>query len=181
MAEDAALVESELDRLGGKTQLIQTIGERVAYCGSYAGRALYATLEKGLFPPSVFEAQSNPNGVLQPTVARDPRPMEDPGAFGGSSLATGAASGANGGGPGGRRDIYDLVTSMEDIEQMRQPQPQDFDWIAGFLSSTGTGTAVGGMDAQMAAAGVPPPGNEPVPSAAELDANWRSLVDQLGI
>ena len=74
---DAAAVNAELDRLGGKTQLIQTIGERVAYCGSHAGRALYATIEKGTLPPSVFEAQSNPNGVLQPTVARDPpRPLD---------------------------------------------------------------------------------------------------------
>ena len=48
-------------------------------------------------------------------------------------------------------------------QQQPQPRPQDFDWIEGFLSGSGGAST------------------EPVPSTAEMDANWQSLVDQLGL
>ena len=183
---DAAAVNAELDRLGGKTQLIQTIGERVAYCGSHAGRALYATIEKGTLPPSVFEAQSNPNGVLQPTVARDPRPLDafedlSPAAAVGAGMGIGVAPSDMGMGGydfdfmsmGTMSSIASLPTLQPPQQQQQQQQAgasaPDFDWIAGFLSSTGSGVPV------------PAPTHEQVPNAAEMEANWQSLVNQLNL
>ncbi|KAH9932119.1 uncharacterized protein BXZ73DRAFT_90044 [Epithele typhae] len=163
--EDAAKVNAELDRLGGKTQLIQTIGERIATCAhSFRGQnALYATMvldpEKAMFLPSVFEAGSNPNGVLQTVVAQEPPPpAEDHLSAQTQAFAPGSAADFNfafmdasmGAGMGATGTGATAGTG-------------DFDWINGFLNS---------------AAGA---ANDSLPNAAEVDANWQSLVDGLGL
>ena len=78
MAEDAALVESELDRLGGKTQLIQTIGERMMTCHpSVVNRCIDTYLTNNKVPASVFEVVRNPNGIVAPIVAQEMPVLED--------------------------------------------------------------------------------------------------------
>ncbi|KAI0640172.1 hypothetical protein C8Q77DRAFT_1045369 [Trametes polyzona] len=55
-AEDAAAVALELDRLGGKTQLIQTIGERIVHCHPLARPAPPG-------PPSMLEVSAIAPGI----------------------------------------------------------------------------------------------------------------------
>ena len=183
---DAALVNAELDRLGGKTQLVQTIGERIAHCATLIRPAGYLTVEKGVFPPSVFETASNPNGIIRSAVARDlPRPpleFDDGAAFvpgaaefgldafvaamgapGSAGAGAGVPASAGMGAQQAQHQTMGTGSTPAPAQQQPQPRPQDFDWIEGFLSGSGGAST------------------EPVPSTAEMDANWQSLVDQLGL
>ena len=182
VAEDAALVESELDRLGGKTQLIKTIGERLLRCnGEEVNRCIEGYLGSRA-PPSVFELSSNPNGVIQPTVAQDSHRFDDV-----ALLAANAPPPPYGGAEFNFDFLAETMIPPPMDATMSQPpqaapgpqqvvdfsQIQNFDWIANFLNATGGAAIPQGPQPQA--------GAEPVPSQAEADATWQAMVHQLGL
>ncbi len=189
MAEDAAQVEAELDRLGGKTQLIQTVGERVFTChATVSNRMIQSDIPSGLskVPPSVFEVARNPNGVVAPIVAQD-MPMFDDAELLGNPPAydefnfdflLGIPQMAGTGTqqqPG--LETSGAPPSTQQGQGQRQGQVdfsqiQNFDFISDYLNASG-GVVPQGPQPQNA--------TEPVPNPADMDATWQVLVQQLGL
>ncbi|KAI0756452.1 hypothetical protein C8Q80DRAFT_1223696 [Daedaleopsis nitida] len=181
MAEDAALIESELDRLGGKTQLVQTIGERTirACSGALMNRCIESYLASRN-PPSVFEQVGNPNGLLQPMVAQETPRFDDV-----DPLANPPPYETTDFGMDFMADAFPPVNASQlpqngqaQVPQQGQPQVdlsniQNFEWIAGFLGATGGAAVPQGPQPQAA--------TEPVPHPAESDVMWQALMIQLGL
>ena len=195
IAEDAALVSAELDRLGGRTQLLHTVSDWRAACHTIITRDDHTFFgRQNLKERSVFDVQSNPNGYVQGVVVEDQR-MDDAAAAAApssssSSLANQPAFDA------AELLNFDFLTGTAQqapipapasIPQSRPPVPeqipmdfaqvpclQSVDWIQNFLEMTG---------------GAPQPEPQPqvqvqadvVPTPAEMDATWQALVAQLGI
>ncbi|TFK85569.1 hypothetical protein K466DRAFT_587983 [Polyporus arcularius HHB13444] len=189
MAEDAAQVEAELDRLGGKTQLIQTVGERVFTChATVSNRMIQSDIPSGLskVPPSVFEVARNPNGVVAPIVAQDMPMFDDAELLGNPPaydefnfdflLGIPPMAGT------GTQQQPGLETpgappSTQQGQGQRQGQVdfsqiQNFDFISDYLNASG-GVVPQGPQPQNA--------TEPVPNPADMDATWQVLVQQLGL
>ncbi|KAM5539954.1 hypothetical protein V8D89_006457 [Ganoderma adspersum] len=186
IAEDAAIVSAELDRLGGRTQLLHTVSDWRASCHTVIPRDDHVFISRQK-ERSVFDVQSNPNGYVQGIVAEDQR-MDDAAAA--SSLANPPAFDA------AELLNFDFLTDPAQqapgpapIPQSRPPIPeqipmdfaqvpcmQSVDWIQNFLEMTG-------------GAPQPQPQTQPqvqaqadvVPTPAEMDATWQALVAQLGI
>lgn len=172
MAEDAALVSAELDRLGGRTQLLHTVSDWRAACHNVVTRdeRIFGNRQK---ERSVFETQANPNGYVQGLVAEDQR-MEDP-----------APPLVNPPSYDSSEINFDFLNDpTQQAQQGRVPQQvpmdfaqvsntQNFDWIHNFLEMTG-----GPPQPQTQAQAATGPG---VPTPAEMDATWQALVAQLGI
>lgn len=183
--DDATAVAQELDRLGGKTQLIQTVGEREVHCP-----ARPAPVKNG---PTSFEvtnmfAQGNTYGAqLQPTVALDVDMLAfEPGPVNGHANANGAhLSGfqANGNGhmdghgngvPVGAAPFdfgFPLSGGFPDMVQGQAgvPSMADFDLSGGVAWDPSLNGFL--------------PGNAEFlqPNVADAEATWQALVEQLGI
>lgn len=172
IAEDAALVSAELDRLGGRTQLLHTVSDWRVACHSVITRDEHIFLGRRK-EQSVFETQANPNGYVQGLVVEDQR-MDDPVPI------------AN---PPGYDSVEINFSDFLNEQMLQAPQgrvpqevPMDFaqmqgtqslDWIQSFLEMTG-GTPQPPTQAQA-------PTDPVVPTPAEMDATWQALVTQLGI
>ncbi|TBU42247.1 hypothetical protein BD309DRAFT_866742 [Dichomitus squalens] len=169
MAEDAALVNSELDRLGGRTQLIRTVGERrLVYCSAVRfGNYELLTRQKEM---SVFETQPNPNGYVQGFVSRDQRtddPLPNPPPYDTDEFNFYFSGGQAQPPPPGQ-----VQQQHAPGASAQMPSGHNIDWIQSFLEST---AAPPQSQTQVQAA------TEPVPTSAEMDATWQALVAQLGI
>ncbi|RPD64670.1 hypothetical protein L226DRAFT_528955 [Lentinus tigrinus ALCF2SS1-7] len=192
MAEDAALVASELDRLGGKTQLIQTIGERMMTChSSLTNRYIDTYFSNSKVPLSVFEVTGNPNGVVAPIVAQDVPVFDDADLLGNppafdefnfdflSGPAVGCTGTGTGTGTGTQTQSGSRTPGAQSSTQQGHTgdevdfsQIQNFDWISGYLNAT-SGVVPQGPQPQTA--------SEPVPNPADTEATWQVLVQQLGV
>ncbi|KAH9854322.1 hypothetical protein C2E23DRAFT_726436 [Lenzites betulinus] len=165
--DDAAAIALELDRLGGKTQLLQTVGERQLACPPRVRPS------PNLLPPN-FTVPGVSAARLQSTLALDGDHAFD------LPVANGAASnGLSGYGAMSMASVpFDFgfpPDSEAGASQMAQADMLamwDFD-----------PTAVAGWDASMDAwaQGNNPEFLQPGPNAADSEVNWQALVDQLGI
>ncbi|KAI0673868.1 hypothetical protein C8Q78DRAFT_967725 [Trametes maxima] len=169
-AENDDAVACELDRLGGKTQLIKILGERQLYCHS---KAVFAPGSR----PSGLEVSNLSGAYVQPLVAQDMRTFyqtTDPG-VGTNGLANG-----NGNGPVNGNGLPSATTNAPyngnfmsgaypDLSQADVATLMNFDLSAMWDPSVPQGGAV--QDAAEYAQ----------PNAADPEATWRALVQQLGI
>ncbi|KAI1790939.1 hypothetical protein LXA43DRAFT_973323 [Ganoderma leucocontextum] len=171
MAEDAALVSAELDRLGGRTQLLHTVSEwRTACHPDIVTRDGYMRTPSRHKERSVFETQANPNGYVQGLVAED-QPMDDsivnPPAYDSTELNFDFLTEQAQQAPQGR------VPQQIPTDFPQVPDMQNLDWIQSFLEMTE------GPPQPLTQA--PAATETAVPTPAEMDATWQALVAQLGI
>ncbi|KAH9897656.1 hypothetical protein C8Q73DRAFT_787911 [Cubamyces lactineus] len=184
-AEDAAAVAAELDRLGGKTQLIQTMGQRMIHCHS-----------KAKFTPnpplSVFEVTNACGAYIRPTVAHShaqgygypvvsgtsgvQQGKTPPQAVGYGDEAVAAQAAAAGGaadasvlaGIGNGQFQMDFPTGIcPELAQADISAILNFDMSSGVWDPA-FAQSMDGVDVLQ-------------PNAADAEATWQSLVEQLGI
>ncbi|KAI0778886.1 hypothetical protein BD413DRAFT_512633 [Trametes elegans] len=167
-AEEAALIHSELDRLGGKTHLICPTEERPMPCGKY-DHAARAAAEL-----AACEATVQPD-MIHPTIMQDLR------AFDGVPIDVDDAS--------GRVPHFNLdfpSTAFPNPQQAEFPLFPDFDFASPAGASTSSGTPSSGAAPTPAAMTADPWAHpmqaalDPPPGVPVLDATWQAFVEQLG-
>ncbi|PIL31282.1 transcription factor [Ganoderma sinense ZZ0214-1] len=189
IAEDAAVVCAELDRLGGRTQLLHTVNELGFGCYPIVRRddRTFVSRQK---ERSVFETQANPNGYVQGFVAEDQHmddppapPVANPPAYDASEIDFDFMNDVAQHNPQG------CVLQMVPVDFGQGPNMQNVDWIQSFLEMTG-GAQQPQLQSQSQSQTTQPqvqvqvaadPQGATVPTPAEMDATWQALVAQLGI
>ncbi|OJT04515.1 hypothetical protein TRAPUB_4785 [Trametes pubescens] len=180
--DDAAAIAQELDRLGGKTQLIQTVGERELHCPS---RPTPVKTGPTSFEVTSMFAEGNTYGAqLQPTVALDtdmlsfdaPGPVNGNGNVNGAQL-NGFQTNGNGHMNGVPMDAapfdfgFPLSGGFPDMVQGQAGAPPmaDFDLSGGVAWDP----SLNGW--------LPSNADFLQPNVADAEATWQALVEQLGI
>ncbi len=180
--DDAAAIAQELDRLGGKTQLIQTVGERELHCPS---RPTPVKTGPTSFEVTSMFAEGNTYGAqLQPTVALDtdmlsfdaPGPVNGNGNVNGAQL-NGFETNGNGHMNGVPMDAapfdfgFPLSGGFPDMVQGQAGAPPmaDFDLSGGVAWDP----SLNGW--------LPSNADFLQPNVADAEATWQALVEQLGI
>ncbi|CDO73376.1 hypothetical protein BN946_scf185013.g10 [Trametes cinnabarina] len=167
--EDAAAIAAELDRLGGKTQLIQTIGERLVFCHS---RARPVTNP----PPSTFEVTNAFGGKALSTVANSAVESIQPfqfNPFGNPSNAIGYGTTrgnvflpSGSGGPA-QANMDNQPQPVVGLTQEDIAAIMDFD-LANSVWDPSLGGSLQGVEMLQ-------------PDMGDAEATWQALVEQLGI
>ncbi|KAI0370472.1 hypothetical protein BV20DRAFT_1035925 [Pilatotrama ljubarskyi] len=162
-AEDDAAVALELDRLGGKTQLIHTLGERILHCHSRARPT----------PPGVGVSSFEVSNVVGAHVRSSTTIMQDISSYselpGGGPIPTnGYEVGAAVRGGNVESGLDFPLAPLPELTQADLSAMLDFDIDSAMWDPSLAGQWQGNTEFLQ-------------PNAADAEATWQALVQQLGI